>query len=442
MDILRTFPAETCPCGRVHVATVSEVITGSGAVKALGRCLEKYGIKKPFILADRNTFAAAGESVCRNIEKVPYVKYVFPEGNIEPDEGSVGSAVLHFERSCDAVIAIGSGVINDIGKIVSHMAGLPYFIVATAPSMDGYASATSSMSRAGLKVSVPTKCADVIIGDTDILCRAPEKMLQAGLGDMLAKYISICEWRISNLITGEYYCERVADLVRQALKRCTENAAGLMKREPAAVLAVFEGLVLGGIAMGYAGMSRPASGVEHYFSHIWDMRGLAFGAKVDLHGRQCAVGTLLAARLYDWIKTVRPDREKALAHARGFDFAAHSEKLRTFLGMGAETMIAQEEKEKKYDIGRHEKRIGVILQNWDRILQIIDEEIPPFEVLESLCRQMGIPESPSALGIESGGIKTVFESTRDIRDKYVLSRLVWDLGEEPDAEIWAQMDRL
>ncbi len=436
MDILRTFPAETCPCGRVHAATVSEVITGSGAVEALGRCLEKYGIKKPFILADRNTFAAAGESVCRNIE-IPYIKYVFPEGDIEPDEGSVGSAVLHFERSCDAVIAIGAGVINDIGKILSHMAELPYFIVATAPSMDGYASSTSSMSRAGLKVSVPTKCADVIIGDTDILCRAPGKMLQAGLGDMLAKYISICEWRISNLITGEYYCERVADLVRKALKRCVENADGLLRREPEAVEAVFEGLVLGGIAMAYAGASRPASGVEHYFSHIWDMRGLEFGTKVDLHGRQCAVGTLLAARLYAWIKTVKPDREKALAHARSFDFTSAGKALRAFLGKGAEAMIAQEEKEKKYDPALHQMRLETILARWDEIQTIIEEEVPAPETLEVLFKKMGMPETPAELGIENGITAEVFSATRDIRDKYVLSRLVWDLGLTVEKEQFA-----
>ena len=84
--------------------------------------------------------------------------------------------------------------------------------------MDGYASATSSMTRDGLKVSINTKAADVIIGDTDILKNAPLKMLRAGLGDMIAKYVSICEWRIASVITGEYYCEEVAQLIRDALR--------------------------------------------------------------------------------------------------------------------------------------------------------------------------------------------------------------------------------
>ena len=76
--------------------------------------------------------------------------------------------MMHFDSSCDLVIGVGSGVINDVNKILSNVSHSTYFIVATAPSMDGYASATSSMSRDGLKILLPSKCADIIIGDIDI----------------------------------------------------------------------------------------------------------------------------------------------------------------------------------------------------------------------------------------------------------------------------------
>ncbi len=94
---------------------------------------------------------------------------------------------MHFDSSCDCIIGVGSGVINDISKLISTVTGRKYIIVATAPSMDGYASVLSSVARDGLKISLPTRCADVIIGDTDILASAPTHMLKAGLGDMLAK---------------------------------------------------------------------------------------------------------------------------------------------------------------------------------------------------------------------------------------------------------------
>lgn len=178
---------------------------------------------------------------------------------------------------------------------------------------------------------MPDKCADTIIGDIDILKNAPEKALISGLGDMLAKYISIAEWRISNIITGEYYCEKIVQMIRDAVKKCVQNADGLLKRDVAAVKAVFEGLVIGGIAMTCAGLSRPASGVEHYFSHIWDMRGLEFGTPVSTHGIQCAIGTLYAARLYNKIKAVKPDREKALRYVSCFDYEAYKKKLKAFL---------------------------------------------------------------------------------------------------------------
>lgn len=206
---------------------------------------------------------------------------------------------MHYDTKCDLIIAVGPGVINDIGKFLSKLTKTSHIIVATAPSMDGYASATSSMAMDGLKISLPTKCPDVIIGDTDVLKNAPIRMLQAGIGDMLAKHVSICEWRIAHLLIGEYYCEYVADLVRSALKKCVENAYGVLKRGPEAVKAVFDGLIIGGRAMEYAGISRPASGVEHYISHVWDMRGLEFGTKTDLHGIQCAIVTLVATPIYE-----------------------------------------------------------------------------------------------------------------------------------------------
>ena len=418
---------EHCPCGKRHTATIDDVIVGNGVIAQLPGIIAKYGAKKPFILADVNTFQAAGQAVCNilNESNIGYSSYIFPNTALEPDEKAVGSLMLHYDHSCDLVIGVGSGVINDIGKILSCVTGHRYIIVATAPSMDGYASATSSMARDSLKVSINTRCADVIVGDIDILKNAPAHMLKSGLGDMLAKYISIAEWRIAHLITGEYYCEEVAQLIRSALKKCVDNADGLLKREDAAIRAVFEGLVIGGIAMTYAGVSRPASGVEHYFSHVWDMRGLEFGTPVDLHGIQCAQATLISAKLYEAVKSMTPDKEKAEAFVNAFSYDDWSKTLRTFLGRSAETMIALEEKEGKYRKDKHPARFEIIAGNWDKIVQIIEEEIPSYDALSRLLGAIGISKE---LDMTKEILKTSFLATKDIRDKYVLSRLAWDLG--------------
>lgn len=427
--MLDIFNSSNCPCGKEHIFT-SKVIIEKGAINNIPSIMEEMGLKSAFIIADKNTYSAAGEKVIETLEKsgIKTDKYIFTQDIIEPDESNVGLAVMNFKPQCDVVIGVGSGVINDISKIVANVSGKKYIIVGTAPSMDGYASATSSMTMEGLKISLNSKCADVIVGDIDVLCNAPIKMMISGLGDMLAKYVSICEWRISNLINGEYYCEEIASLVRGSLKKCVDNADGLLKRDENAVKAVFEGLIICGAAMKLAGLSRPASGIEHYLSHIWDMRGAEFGTPVEFHGIQCAVGTLIAVKLYDKIKKITPDRQKALNYVNNFNFSHWSAELRGFLGKGAESMIALEEKEQKYNIESHKKRLDIITQKWDEILKIIDEELPLLSDLEKLFDKVGLPKTMEEIGIDNKLLPMTFKSAKDIRDKYVLPRLCWDLG--------------
>lgn len=419
-----------CFCGKEHDVAIDDVVIGKGVISRVPEFVVKYAAKKPFILADQNTYCAAGEAVAEALKNngIGFSKFVFSNTELEPNEAAVGAAVMHFDPSCDLIIGVGSGVVNDIGKILSNITGKKYIIVATAPSMDGYASATSSMSMDGLKVSLNSRCADVIIGDIDVLKQAPAHMLKSGLGDMLAKYISIAEWRIGNLITGEYYCERVAQLIRSALKKCVDNAEGLLKREDAAVQAVFEGLVIGGVAMAYAGVSRPASGVEHYFSHVWDMRGLEFGTQVDLHGIQCAMATMKSVELYEALSAMVPDARKAKAAVEAFDYEAWSGELRAFLGKSGQTMIAQEQKEHKYDKSTHPARFVRICEHWDEILEIIRQELPSVRDLSGILDTIGISQELSTIGVDGECAKLTFKATKDIRDKYVLSRLAWDLG--------------
>ena len=419
-----------CTCGREHKCALDELIVGKGVIAKTAEVLKSRGINRPFLLADVNTYAVAGEKVVKALEvaAMPYSKYVFNEKELEPDERAVGSAIMHFDTKCDAVVAIGSGVIGDIAKILANTARLPYVIVATAPSMDGYASASSSMAMDGVKVSLNSKCAEVIIGDVDVLKEAPEEMLISGLGDMLAKYISIAEWRISNLITGEYYCEEIAELVRSSLKLCVDNAGGLLQRDEAAVEAVFSGLVIAGAAMSLAGASRPASGVEHYFSHVWDMRALSLGTAASTHGIQCAIATLIAARLYERIISVTPDKEKATAYAEAFEYAEWAEELRRFIGEGAEAMIALEAREGKYCPQKHAARIDTIIEKWDELTDIVKNEIPTSAEIEKILDAIKCPKSPCEIGIDNSLIPLTFKATKDIRDKYVLSRLAHDLG--------------
>lgn len=430
MDKKYTLPSG-CACGRTHEAALEDVLIGSGVIRSLPELLKKYGCQKPFLLSGHDTFAAAGRPVCSALDEagLSCSRFVFPHSPVLPTEQSVGSAAMHFDASCDAIVSIGSGVINDIGKILAAISKKPYLIVATAPSMDGYASATSSMERDGLKVSINTVCARAVLGDTDILCQAPMRMLQSGVGDMLAKYVSLAEWQLGKIIVGEYYCPEVAQMVRRALEQVVSAADGLVKREKQAVQSVMEGLVIAGLCMQYAGLSRPASGIEHYFSHIWDMRALAFpDAKADLHGIQCGAATVLSLRVCERLKAVTPDKQKALRYASSFGIESWYEQLGSFIGPGAQAMIALDRQEGKYEPKAHEKRLERIVSHWDEILSVLDS-LPAASEIERLLRSIGAPTDAGEWGYTPEQLRKTFTMTKDIRDKYIVSRLLWDLGE-------------
>ena len=421
-----------CVCGRKHSPGVEKVVIEKGAVNALPELLKELGAKKPFILSGHDTFAVAGEKVCNILTEAGYgySSYVYPVSPVKPTEHTVGSAVLHFDYSCDVIIGVGSGVINDTSKVLSRATGRKYIIVGTAPSMDGFLAGTSAMERDGLKVSLPTAAPWAVVGDLDILCNAPMHMLISGVGDMIAKITSLREWKLAEIIVGEDYCPVTAALVEKALDKVTSQAEGLLKRDPDAVKAVMEGLLIAGMAMFYVGVSRPASGMEHYFSHLWDMRALAFPeCRCESHGIQAGMGTLYTIRAYETLIRggYKPEEKRAFDYVRNFSNDEWNEKLRKFVGPGAEAMIEGERKERKYDVEKHKARFKVLQERWDEIVAVI-KTLPSSEELEKLMVSIGAPTSAECIGYTDEQIKTAFTMTKDIRDKYVGTRLFWDLG--------------
>ncbi len=419
-----------CPsCGKSHCGLLSDCIIGDDALSSLPAILEKYRITHPFILCDRETYAAAGEAVTQLLcsAGIAYTLHIIRRTKPAPDEKIVGEAVMFCPAKVDGVIAVGGGVINDTGKILAAARGVTDIYVATAPSMDGYASASSSMEREGLKVSLASKCPDVVIGDADILAAAPTHMIRAGIGDMAAKYVSIVEWQIAHLLVGDDYCQTVADLVNRSLATVRSCALDAVNGDKAAVCHLTEALVISGLAMNYAGISRPASGMEHYISHILDMRALEFGTPADLHGIQCGIGTLETLRAYELLRAVTPDREKALAYAASFDTGMWEQDLRTLLGHGAEAMIAGEKKEGKYDTQKHAARLTHILSQWETLNGMI-ASLPTYDELHAFFEEIGHPTTAEELSLTPQDLRNAFLYAKDIRDKYVLGRLLWDLG--------------
>ena len=425
-----------CSCGRHHVCALKYLNIGRGIINEVPKMVAAMGKKKPFVVCDGNTWAVAGRQVDEILTAagIDHVVYVVPlekpeNVRIAPAEWETGSIIMHFDPTCDMFLAVGSGVINDLCKVAAYATGRPTAVVGTAPSMDGYASSSSSMVINGCKVSLINACPAAIICDIDIIKDAPMRMLHAGLGDMLAKYIGLCEWRIVELINGEYRCENVAALMRASVDKIVANAPGLRRREPAAVQATVEGLVLSGIAMSYAGSSRPASGLEHYFSHLWEMMALERGVPYELHGIQVGVGTLLGLRVYDQIRTMTPDREKALAFVQNFDTARWEGEMRRIFGSAGDELIRQEyETLHNNDKAAHAERLERIIAHWDDIQRIIREELPETEKIVALMREVEAPMVPADIAINNQDTNDAFHYARNTRNKYLTSSMLWDLG--------------
>lgn len=424
-----------CECGIKHGSTLESAFIGDSASEKAADLMKSGGYKHAYVIADENTYKAAGRKVCYTIESVGLLQdvYLLPvEKGLtrpEPDEFTVGSAVMAMPHGADIIIGVGGGVVNDISKIVSRVSALKYLYIPTALSMDGYTSDSSSVIFGGVKVSLPSKCPDILLCDTEILANSPRKLLLAGIGDMAAKLVSVCEWRISALINGEYYCEHIADMMRRYCRDALDSALDAVSGSKEAAGKIARGLSSIGMAMTFAKTTRPASGVEHYYSHLWDMTALEEGKQSELHGLQVGVGTLLSIRKYEKLIKLVPNREKALLHAEAFDLEKWKAGVREYFGGGAEKLIALEEKEGKYDKEKHKARLDRIIASWDDIISVIKEELIPSEELYALYKSIGHPTEPDEIGQSEISAKEAFSHTGDIRDKYILSRLLWDIGE-------------
>ena len=292
----------SCACGKSHKVDIQAIRVGSGVMQELPGILRDLGASHIFLVADNYTYEAAGRQVEQLLDQagLAYHKRVFQtETPLVPNEYALGSVLAAMTSQDDMLLAVGSGTLNDVTKYVSARTGIPYVIAATAPSMDGYASTVAPTILDGFKTTLPAVYPAAIVADVDILKDAPMPMLTAGFGDIIGKFTSLADWRLSHQLNGEYYCPEVAGVIEAAVETCAANAKALAQRGPQAIQAVTEALILSGLAMGMVGVSRPASGAEHQMAHYWEMDALRRGEEHPLHGNAVGVGTVLAASLYE-----------------------------------------------------------------------------------------------------------------------------------------------
>lgn len=300
-----------CSCGKEHSFSLSGMSIRPGAIADLPQMAAPFKAGTILMVFDNNTYRVAGkqavELMTENGFKLKELLFDCGDSILIPDEKTLGRILQEATPDVELIIAVGSGVLNDSVKFVTARMKLPYIIVATAPSMDGYVSDGAPIISNGYKYSPQAHLAYGLIGDTDFIKTAPQDLIQAGFGDVVGKITAIADWDLSKKVNGDYKCDTCITMVERALEKCFSTAALLKDRDPEAIEALFEALTITGVAMALVNISRPASGAEHMLSHFWEMDYIARGLDPNHHGIQVGVATPIIARFFEEMADLLPE---------------------------------------------------------------------------------------------------------------------------------------
>lgn len=419
-----------CDCGQQHSTALQEVVIQRGAIDSLPRLVANAGCHRVMVVCDRHTYEAAGRRVEQVLADggISCLLHLLEAENVVPDEQVLGKLLMAHTPDIDLLVAVGTGTINDICKYLSHHLRLPYMVVASAPSMDGFASVGAALITDHLKTTYDTHVPLAIIGDVEVLKNAPMEMITAGLGDILGKYTCLADWKLAHIVTGEYYCPVIVQMVENSIQKVVDNAQKVLQRDEDAIAAIMEALVLTGIAMSFVGNSRPASGSEHHISHYWEMRFLFDGRTPVLHGTKVGIGAVLSCYLYSRLHQLKPDFAAARQIAQDFDYESWKAAMhRTFL-QAADGVIALEQKTQKNGLEGHAKRLAVIEERWDDIVEMIAQSVPPTNVIIKLLAGLGAPVYPVQEQVDNQMVHDGILVAKEVRDRYTILQLLWDLG--------------
>ena len=358
MDINTLLKGVDCTCGQKHTCGIGAVhIEKNAAARLTDLCRDYENI---LLVCDENTYAAAGYQVTEALMGKTLGMVRFPGDKVlVPDEAAIAD-VTELVEGKDVIIAIGSGVIQDLCKYVSWFHHSPYIVVATAPSMDGYASNGAAMITGGMKVTYACGLPMAILADTEVLRSAPMDMIKAGYGDIIGKFSALNDWRLSHAVNGEPLCSYIYDTTMEQVEKTVSLADGLLHRDAESVRALMEALVVIGIMMRFAGSSRPASGSEHHLSHYFEVTGLIDGTSYFSHGLDVAYSTVITANIREALVAKAfpaaifcPEKETYRQEMTGIykqvapGFMALQEKLGTYEKELAPVYLAKEQEIKK-----------------------------------------------------------------------------------------------
>ena len=419
MDINQLLSGVHCACGEHHTCDIEAVFIERGAMQRLTELCSPY--ESILLVADENTYAAAGEKTEAALKGKISARVIFGKELLIPDEKAT-ERVLASLGNASLIIGIGSGVIQDLSKYASKLSSVPYMVVATAPSMDGYASTGAAMILGGMKETVSAGLPRAIVADTAVLKNAPMPMLRAGFGDIVGKYSALSDWKLATAVTGERFCPYIYGVTYEMIERVIGMAKGITARDEESIGALMEALIIVGIMMSFLGTSRPASGSEHHLSHFFEIAGIVKNEPYLTHGIDVAYSTVVTARIREKLRALpfpnfryREDSEETAKKLA----AAYGEKV----GAGC---VALQKK-----VGAYKRDLTAVYLAKEAEIKKILAEMPSADEILSLLATVGLEmeEFTALYGDEK--IAAAIRHAKDLKDRYTVLWLYYDLfGEE------------
>ncbi len=403
---------------------------GSDATQALLGYLAQHGLRRLSLVADRNTFAVLGERVeARLLAAGLDVNRILLDGaEIIVDERQVVDVMLRNDSRERAFLAVGSGTVTDIVRFVSLQTGGAFLSMPTAPSVDGYTSPVTPMVVSRLKITAPGHLPQAIFADLEVLRAAPRKMIAAGVGDVIAKWTSTADWKLSQMLWGDRYDAQIAIRFDAARQQVVEAAPEIARASEAGIRALLGGLIESGLCMADFGASFPASGSEHLFSHFWESRLLHEGRPALLHGAKVGVGTVLAAGFWAQIRAL--SREQAAQRLAQHELPARAveeERIRQGWPMAVPQVLEAQTRFLRLSTADYADLKALILARWDDI-QAVAATVPPPQEVAALLRQVGGPTSVQEAGLQPRDLQDGLEYAHYLRDRLPVLRLRRMLG--------------
>jgi glycerol-1-phosphate dehydrogenase [NAD(P)+] len=413
-----------------------QVVIGPGALGAVAEVVERSVGPGPVqVVADATTWRVAGEQVQARLEAAGHateVPYRFPPDSL------VLATYDNVERVRDALaghdavpVAVGSGSLNDIVKRAAHEAGRPSVVAATAASMDGYSAFGAAITRDGYKQTMTCPAPRAVVADLEVLAGAPPAMTASGYGDLLGKVTAGADWMVADALEVEPIDPRVWQLAQGPLRAAIGRPAELAGGDREALARLVEGLVLSGLAMQAHASSRPASGAEHQFSHLWEMEGLGHDRRPPLsHGFKVGVGTVAVAALYERLleRDLAALDVEALRRAWPGPREAEAAVRAAHTTPGLDEAAVAETLAKHADPATLGRRLAVLAGRWPVLRDRLRAQLLPAARLRELLAAAGAPTHPAELGLTAAAFRDTYLRARMIRRRYTVLDLAAETG--------------